>query len=184
MIESLLEAIDRILSDGKVSWGAIITALLFFNKIQRNKEFRIRDKRVERNQQRIMEKLGVEGEWHVERLHWSKRWVNMSLLYLRTIISHAHFTTLFTRQPAIKKLHWRKTKMKSKLLSRKFWLAILTVVVPVINVEFGIHLDTPTIIAIIAGISSAILGFAHVDAKVAQNVTTPAQSDPNKFIQG
>jgi len=67
------------------------------------------------------------------------------------------------------------------LKSTKFWLAIIGAVIPVINNEFGVNLDSSTILGILGLFATAIAGIAHVDAKKAQNNT--AASDPNKFIQ-
>jgi hypothetical protein len=173
MIESLLEAIDRILSQGKFSWGAIITALLFFNKIQRNKEFRLRDQRVERNQRRIMDHLGVEGEWPIPQ----RTLPQMVQQSLRKLYSSSRKET----QQGNRR---RKKKMKSKLLSRKLWMAIFGALLPIINQEFNLGLNTDTIIASAGAIVAYIIGQAHVDAKVAQNANTPVKSDPNTFIQG
>lgn len=123
MLEAILKTIDRILSDGRISWGAVITALLFFNKIQRNKEFRIRDQRVERNQQRIMAKLGVEGEWASD-LPPS----GLKFIYLKLI----SFLPRDTRHLKISK---GMTKMKAylkKLGSRKFQAFLIITVTNII----------------------------------------------------
>ena len=125
------------------------------------------------NQRVIMRELGVEKEWDAGRPNLNRITVTKSLNGLRIITSHAHFTTLFTRRMAIKKLHWRKTKMKSKLLSRKFLMAILAAVLPIVNQEFNLGLNTDTIIAVIGGISVYILGQAHVDKAIVQNGGNP-----------
>ena len=53
----------------------------------------------------------------------------------------------------------------NKLKSRKFWMAILAVVLPVINEQFNLGLDNSTVIAAIGGLVAFIIGEAHVDAK-------------------
>lgn len=62
MTEFILEFLKELHNKG-VSWGAILTALLLWSKMQRNRRFQERDERVERNQRRIMEHWGIEGEW-------------------------------------------------------------------------------------------------------------------------
>lgn len=64
----------------------------------------------------------------------------------------------------------RLTKM-SKWTSRKFLMAILAAVLPIINEQFGLGLDTNVVIAAIGGIVAFILGEAHVDAKRAGGST-------------
>lgn len=123
MIEAFLKTIDRILSDGRISWGAVITALLFFNKIQRNKEFRLRDQRVERNQQRIMAKLGVEGEWASDLPPHGLKFIFLKLIfYLRKAMKHP-------------KISRRMSKMKEylkKLGSRKFQAFLIITVTNIV----------------------------------------------------
>lgn len=179
MLESLLEAVDRLLSDGKVSWGAVITALLFFNKIQRNKEFRVRDKRVERNQRRIMDFLGVDGEWAADKLSWSERLVKDLSHGLLGITFRAHIVKSLIRLMAIK--NWRYTMQN--LLSKKFLLAILGAIIPVINLQFGLQLDMNTLVGIWTVLGIGIAGIAHVDSKQASAalnaVKVAVTADPN-----
>lgn len=56
-----------------------------------------------------------------------------------------------------------------RLKSRKFWLAIIGALIPVINDQFGLNLDENTILAIIGLFGVAIVGFAHEDGKKAAN---------------
>ena len=65
-----------------------------------------------------------------------------------------------------------------KLTSRRFLLAILAVIIPVINQEFGLDLNTATVIAIIGGLASFIIGESHVDAKKITSVPS-APNDQN-----
>lgn len=66
ILEFTLSVLKELDSKG-VSWGAVLTALLLWNKLMRNKDFKARDERVERNQRRIMEHWGIEGEWSTPR---------------------------------------------------------------------------------------------------------------------
>lgn len=56
-----------------------------------------------------------------------------------------------------------------KLKSRKLWMALLAAILPIINTEFSLGLDTSSIIAVIGAIATYILGQAHVDGKRVQN---------------
>lgn len=172
MSDAILEFLNELHNKG-ISWGMVITCLILFNKIQRNKEFRLRDQRVERNQQRIMAKLGVEGEWGIPQ----KTLLQMVQQRLKKLY-------LSLRKETQQGNQRRNKKMKNKLLSRKLWMAIFGALLPVLNQEFNLGLNTDTVIASAGAIVAYILGQAHVDAKTAQNMTTPVQSDPNQFIQG
>jgi hypothetical protein len=63
-----------------------------------------------------------------------------------------------------------------KLKSKKLWLALLGAVIPVINQQFNLHLDTDTVLGIEGVIGVAIGGIAHVDAKLAQAKAFLSQS--------
>lgn len=54
---------------------------------------------------------------------------------------------------------------KHWLLSRKFWLAIVTVVTMIFSDKLDLELDPETVVAIILPIVAYILGEAYVDAK-------------------
>jgi len=150
LLESLLESIDKILSDGRFSWGAVITALLFFNKINKYKEFRARDQRVELRQLRIESKVddlmlhaGVDSSWNLQG-NTLKKTIPIYLKY------------------------WMKLKgvlTMERLKSRKLWMSVFAALLPIINEEFNLGLNTETVIASVGAIVAYILGQAHVDAK-------------------
>jgi hypothetical protein len=76
----------------------------------------------------------------------------------------------------------RLTKM-NKWTSRKFLMAILAAILPIINSEFNLGLDTNVVIAAIGGIVAFILGEAHVDAKRAggsSDAIAPIDTSSNK----
>lgn len=54
---------------------------------------------------------------------------------------------------------------KHWLLSRKFWLAVLTAITMILSDELGIDLDPEVVVAIILPVVAYILGEAYVDAK-------------------
>lgn len=56
-----------------------------------------------------------------------------------------------------------------KFTSRKFWLAILAAVIPVLNKELGINLPTEVILGIFAVILAYIFGESMVDKERAKN---------------
>lgn len=54
---------------------------------------------------------------------------------------------------------------KHWLLSRKFWLAVVTAVTMILADNVGIDLDPEVVVAIILPVVAYILGEAYVDAK-------------------
>lgn len=67
--------------------------------------------------------------------------------------------------------------MMQKFKSRKFWMAIFAAVLPVVNSQFDIGLDTDAVIAAVAALVAFILGESHVDAKRAGGARNGVQSD-------
>lgn len=160
LAEPVFEFIGSVVNDGKISWAALVAGLVLWSKLKKEKSRYERAERLERRQldiehniKLILDHMGIEGgRWNPTNSNPSKSISVMGIIPK---------TLLFLRRMNMEKLK-----------SRKLWLAILTVIVPVINKEFNINLDTPTVIAIIGGIASAILGLAHVDhakAKGANN---------------
>jgi uncharacterized membrane protein len=171
MIESLLEAIDRILSQGKFSWGAIITALLFFNKIQRNKEFRLRDQRVERNQRRIMDHLGVEGEWPIPQ----RTLPQMVQQNLRKLYSSSPKETQQGNQR-------RKTKMNSQNINYATLIPTILGAAKLILQTFGIEIPDTVVNEIVNGAAAVgtVIGIFMAHRK---QVLVPAPQNPNEHNQ-
>lgn len=54
---------------------------------------------------------------------------------------------------------------KHPLLSRKFWLAVVTVGTMILANSLGLNLDPETIVAIILPVVAYILGESYIDAK-------------------
>ncbi|MGI6318466.1 MAG: hypothetical protein ACOX1J_07070 [Dethiobacteria bacterium] len=54
---------------------------------------------------------------------------------------------------------------KHWLLSRKFWLSVVTAMTIILSDKFGLELDPETVVAIILPVVAYILGEAYVDAK-------------------
>lgn len=54
---------------------------------------------------------------------------------------------------------------KHWLLSRKFWLAVVTAATMILSEKVGIELDPETVVAIILPVVAYILGEAYVDAQ-------------------
>lgn len=73
------------------------------------------------------------------------------------------------------------------LLSKKFALAILGALIPVVNVQFGLNLDINTLIGIWTVLGIGIAGIAHVDrAKILTSLKTVESvvtADPNASYQ-
>lgn len=126
ILEFTLGVLKELDSKG-ISWGAVLTALLLWNKLIRNKEFKQRDERVERNQRRIMEHWGIEGEWSTPQ----KTLTQMVLQSLRK--------WYFSLQAAIARVfHIRRgSKME---MDKRWMVALVTYVLSVIAAKWGIEL--------------------------------------------
>ncbi|MDB5054924.1 MAG: hypothetical protein JWM44_2974, partial [Bacilli bacterium] len=122
------------------------------------------------NQKVIMDKLGVGDQWRGQASPFqSEEAKSLRKLYLLSL-------------GAIHQVNQSRRKKKMNALkSTKFWLAIIGAIIPVLNNEFGVHLDSSTILGILGLFATAIAGIAHVDAKKAQNapVQNGGQTDGN-----
>ncbi|RJQ10624.1 MAG: hypothetical protein C4551_02320 [Bacillota bacterium] len=59
--------------------------------------------------------------------------------------------------------------VKEKLTSRKFWMAVLGALLPVLNSEFGWNLPVEAILSVAAVIIGYILVEGNIDAKRVAN---------------
>lgn len=57
---------------------------------------------------------------------------------------------------------------KHWLLSRKFWIAIVTALTMILSDRLGLELDPETVVAIILPVVAYILGESIIDAKAAK----------------
>ena len=61
-------------------------------------------------------------------------------------------------------------KVLETIKSRKFWAAIIAALIPVLNKELNLNLDTTTVLEVVGVITAWILAQAHVDnAKIIAN---------------
>ncbi len=58
-----------------------------------------------------------------------------------------------------------ENERKHWLLSRKFWIAVVTVLTMILADSFGLELDPEVIVAIILPVVAYILGESYIDAK-------------------
>ena len=58
-----------------------------------------------------------------------------------------------------------ESKRKHWLLSRKFWIAIVTALTMVLSDNIGIELESETIVAIILPVVAYILGESYIDSQ-------------------
>ncbi len=61
-----------------------------------------------------------------------------------------------------------ETERKHWLLSRKFWIAVITALTMILSNTLGLELDPETIVAIILPVVAYILGESYIDAKQKQ----------------
>jgi len=79
----------------------------------------------------------------------------------------------------ISKGRWRMNKFKS----RKFWLAVISAVLVVLNDGLGLGIDNNTVFAFVGIIMSFIFGEAYIDAKkVKNNGSTQRSGDSGPAI--
>jgi hypothetical protein len=107
----------------------------------------------------IMEKVGVECANLIVSGPSAKN-AKMSYSWLSQVKSVARIAGRFTNY-----LIMRGRNHMNKLKSRKLWMALLAAILPIINTEFGLGLDTNSVLAVIGVIATYILGQAHVDGK-------------------
>jgi hypothetical protein len=81
------------------------------------------------------------------------------------VYAHVIFTKFFIRSKETYHLSQRRMNMKSKLLSRKFILALATGLLVILNDGLGLGLDTETIMYVVGIVATWILGEAAVDAR-------------------
>ena len=126
------------------------------------------------NQKIMMEMLGVGEKW-TSSLPMNGLKITLPRLSRKLYL----FSFKDTKHPKIR----RKKNMK-QLLSKKFLLAILGAIIPVINLQFGLNLDINTLIGIWLVLVAGIAAIAHVDSKQikaeAKTVATVLTADPTK----
>jgi hypothetical protein len=172
---SLFKGIEIFLQSKDLTLGAILALVAPFValwiKISNEKGKKAKAKLVERRQMQIafninevMEKLGVESKWSLQEIgstHEDPQSSKKSLLLSRVV------TIL------------RRKKNMDKLKSRKLWMGIFGALLPIINEEFNLGLNTDTVIASVGAIIAYIIGQAHVDSKKvgADNAKLPMDTE-------
>jgi hypothetical protein len=94
-------------------------------------------------------------------------------LLQQVVYAHATIARYFTRSKETYHLSQRRMNMKSKLLSRKFILALATGLLVILNDGLSLGLDTETIMYVVGIVATWILGEAAVDARRKTPEVTP-----------
>jgi hypothetical protein len=94
------------------------------------------------------------------------------------VYAHATIARYFTRSKETYHLSQRRMNMKSKLLSRKFILALATGLLVILNDGLSLGLDTETIMYVVGIVATWILGEAAVDARRKTPEVTDAYTTP------
>ncbi len=173
---SLWKSVNTIMQSKELSFGSVIALFapffIIWVKVSKEKEKKARAKLIERRQMQIafninelMEKLGVDSKWNLQEIGSTRMVQPKSKLWF-----------LFSQVVTIQ----RRIKIMQKLYSRKFWLTILAALIPVINKEFDINLDLPTMIMIVTALMSGVAALAHVDAK---KVLATIKRDTQTIVQ-
>ncbi len=63
-----------------------------------------------------------------------------------------------------------ENERKHWLLSRKFWIAIITALTMILADNFGLKIDPEVIVAIILPVVAYILGESYIDAKAVDKI--------------
>lgn len=151
MLEWFISLKDNIDRHG-IRWGIFLTLYAVYRKERRNLRLDQRDAAMFHNLKIIMEELGRGDEWigQVKISNWD----------------HPNYKKLFSSlHKETQQGNKKRRIIMEKLKSRKLWLTLLGVIIPVLNVEFGINLDAGTIWTISATIIAGVIALAHVDAK-------------------
>lgn len=147
---------------GTISWGAIITALLLYSKLKKEKQKYLRNQRIERKLDYLIELEG--GEWAADSLTVTTKSLakkkEMWFISLWQDYITARSVKKYTNLPM-----GRKINVKSKLASRKLWMAVVSAVLVVANEGLDLGIDTNTVLAFAGIIMSYIFGQAYVDGK-------------------
>lgn len=69
--------------------------------------------------------------------------------------------------------------MKQKLTSRKFWMAVVTGVLVVLNDGLDLGIDTETVLAFAGIMATFIIGESAIDAKRVQKEKEVVSDEPN-----
>lgn len=180
MIEALGDIAKSLFVDG-ISWGSIIVFLVALSKFQkanrykewnenqtRNQEIIIKNQEAQlHNDKIIMNHIGEGGRWRgaVERKTFINSTQRLKLLYIQTTKYLVRIATLFIHRKEIDKYKLRRKKIMERLKSRKLWIALVSAVLLVLKEGFDIQVDSEVVLGFAGIVISAILGFAHVDAK-------------------
>lgn len=139
---------------------AVLRTKAFKNKMKRYMPFLFAgdgeiNKAYVTNQARIESKL--DAIMHKEGIEWN------GPEGIKTV------TAMSSKQPLIS--YWGVKRMKNKLKSRKFWVAIIGALLVIANETFDLGLSAESQATIVAILISFILGESHVDAKRAGKET-------------
>lgn len=175
MIEAILELLRSIFTNG-ISWGALIAFFVALNRFQRANQYKHWNAAVSHNQKVIMEKLGVGDEWigNGSTAILSRAQVRS----LKKFYSSLHKVTQQAYQSK------RRKKIMERLKSRKLWIALVSAVLLVLKEGLDIQVDSEVVLGFAGIVISAILGFAHVDAKKEAKTNEPTPTINTSEFEG
>lgn len=109
-----------------------------------------------------------EMQWMRSKLEelTGEKWSGLQPIWKRVETRYIKNYSLFSRMVSKQK---RRKKIMERLKSRKLWMAIFGALLPIINEQFNLGLNTDTVIASVGAIIMYILGQAHVDATSQKN---------------
>jgi hypothetical protein len=168
----LVEVIIAITKHGFSSTAIIIAVIALFkakgvqNRVLKRlpKRFRTEDRleRMERKVDALMSAGGVV--WDAEKLNLSAS--GKSLPTLLPVVSwYADIVEWFTQKTETFRMRGRMRNMSSKLKSRKFWLAIISAILVVLNEGLDLGISSETVITFSGIVLSFIFSEAYLDGK-------------------
>lgn len=135
-----------------------IKALFGFETRAEIREFLVNQKRIEKKLDHIYKEGGKE--WPADILKLSNKSTAPTLSKHFTLLRTGKYTARSTKQHT----NGRVVKM-NKMKSRKFWLAVISAVLIILNDGLNIGIDQEAVFAFAGVIMSFIFGEAYVDGK-------------------
>lgn len=120
---------------------------------------------IKRDVKSIKRHLGVKEEWNVHTSRKENAWEK----YLKSLQAGGLFALAAKCITHLKATYQYRRRMKDmqKFKSRKFWMAIISALLVVLNEGLGLGVDSETVLAFAAIVISYIIGESHVDSKKA-----------------
>lgn len=142
--DDILEYIRDLHQTG-VSWGAIITSLLLWNKIRNNKRLKELDERMESKLNAIMRHRGVPWDWDAEKRGLQSSTTPLLYKWLHKVLYLAQGVVLYIRRMVIGRLNWRGRSM----IDKRWLISLLVTLAGLFKAKMGIEIPIDLINTIV-----------------------------------